>query len=318
MHQDFKPFFIVGCPRSGTSLLSVLLDRHSRIVVTPETYFFHVFSGLSRRRNQPDHDWFVTRYLDNSYLSAMKLDKSKVLQRFRDYNPEHSSFFRCALEEYAETHNEPIIGEKTATHLRWVKTIFQWYPNAKVLWIVRDGRDVVMALMRLFHKNLRSHCCTWRMSVKLGLQFEKKYPNNFYRVKFENLVSMPQIELAKLCDFLEVDYQDRMVNTKVHSGTILEKEMFYKERALKPIDQSKIGEWKHSATPQQVALMHYVMGDYLRKLDYKDDFSYGSMSDQLWNAIVQIPFDLAFNNRIHPLLHTYRIRLRHFVGNLKS
>jgi hypothetical protein len=82
----------------------------------------------------------------------MKLDKSKVLQRFRDYNPEHSSFFRCALEEYAETHNEPA-WRQDRHHILGGKTIVQWYPHANVVWIGRDAvDDLVMALMRLFHR----------------------------------------------------------------------------------------------------------------------------------------------------------------------
>jgi hypothetical protein len=317
-HEDFNPFFIVGCPRSGTTLLSVLLDRHSSVAVPPETFFFHVFSGVSRQREQPDYEWLVSQYLDDSYMSAMKLDRSKVLQRLCDYNPDHPSFFRCALEEYAALQTKSIIGEKTATHLRWVDTIFQWYPNAKVVWIVRDGRDVVMAMMRLFHKNLRTHCCTWRMSVELGLKFQQKYPNKIYKIRFEDLVDNPQSELKNLGDFLGIDYQERMLDTKVYSGAVPESEMFYKERALKPIDRSRIGEWKRSATPHQVHVMHSVMGNYLQQLGYENDFDYGSMSDKIWNGIAQIPFKLAFNNRVHPLLQSYRLRLRSFVANLKG
>lgn len=317
-HDDFKPFFIVGCPRSGTTLLSVLLDRHSSVAVPPETFFFHVFSGLSRRREKPDYEWLVSQYLDDSYMTAMKLDRSKILQRLHSYHPDHSSFFRCALEEYAAVHNKSIIGEKTATHLMWIDTIFQWYPNAKVVWIVRDGRDVAMAMMRLFHKNLRAHCSNWRRSVELGLKFEQKYSDKIYQIRFENLVSNTEYELIKLGQFLGIDYQERMIDTNIYSGAVPENERFYKERALQPIDRSRIGEWKHSATPQQIHLMHSVMGNYLEKLGYKNDFDYGSMSERIWNGIVQIPVNLAFNNRVHPLLQGYRLRLRSLVANLKG
>lgn len=317
-HDDFKPFFIVGCPRSGTTLLSVLLDRHSSVAVPPETFFFHVFSGLSRQREKPDYEWLVSQYLDDSYMTAMKLDRAKVLQRLYAYNSDHASFFRSALEEYAAVHNKSIIGEKTATHIKWIDTIFQWYPNAKVIWIVRDGRDVAMALMRLFHKNLRTHCCTWRMSVELGLKFEQKYSNKIHKIRFEDLITNPQSELKNLGNFLGINYQERMLDTQVYSKAVPENELFYKERALKPIDCSRIGEWKRSATPQQVHLMHSVMGQSLQQLGYENDFDYGSISDRIWNGIVQIPFNLAFNNRVHPLLQGYRFRLRSLVANLKG
>jgi hypothetical protein len=317
-HDDFKPFFIVGCPRSGTTLLSVLLDRHSSVSVPPETFFFHVFSGVSRQREKPDYEWLVSQYLDDSYMSAMKLDRSKILQRLCEYNPDHASFFRCALEEYAAGQNKSIIGEKTATHLMWIDTIFQWYPNAKIVWIVRDGRDVVMAMMRLFHKNLRAHCSTWRMSVELGLIFQQKYPDKLYQIRFEDLVINTKAELIKLGNFLGIDYQERMLDTNIYSGAVPENERFYKERALQPIDRSRISEWKRSATPQQIHLMHSVMGNSLEKLGYKNDFDYGSNLDRIQNAIVQIPFNLAFNNRVHPQLQSYRLRLRSLVANLKG
>lgn len=310
-HKDFQPFFIVGCPRSGTTLLTVLLDRHSRIAVPPETFFFHCFGHLPTNKKY-DYDWFLNQ-CSNGYLSSLQLSCSKFIQRLKQYNADSSSFLRAILEEYGAAQKKLIVGEKTATHLKYVKTIFDWYPNAKVIWIVRDGRDVATAMTRLFHKNLRSHCCTWKMSIELGLQFEQQYADNFYRIHFEDLVSQPKEELTKLCYFLEVDYEESMLDSQVASRAVLKQEFSFKERALKPIDHKRIGDWKGQVTEKQAYMMNSIMGKYLHQLGYKENLNYGSLGNQLWNKIVQIPYNLAFNNVIHPFLHNYRIKLNNFI-----
>jgi len=58
------------------------------------------------------------------------------------------------------------------------------------------------------------------MSVKFGLQFERQYPDKFYRTRFEDIILNPETELKKICKFLNLDYQDRQLDTDIDSGTV--------------------------------------------------------------------------------------------------
>jgi hypothetical protein len=267
---DFAPIFIVGCPRSGTTLLTVLMDRHDRIAMTPETHFIPDLPPDRYMRRGVDHGAIVDYFLDYSYLWDMKLDRARVLQRFRGDAPTFANFFRRALEEYASGRGKVRVGEKSPEHLGAIPTLVAWYPRARILWLVRDGRDAVQAMMRApqFHKDRRRSCHLWRSTVLEGLNYQRLYPENVLRVDFKELVRRPREELGHICRFVGEEFQERQLDVQVASSVVLPKESVLKGRALQALDHSKIGEYHRQASVPEIWLMDSVMGRCLRRLGY--------------------------------------------------
>jgi hypothetical protein len=179
----FRPVFIVGCERSGTTLLAVLLDRHSQLAITPETHFFLRMIGRPRPANCRDlttHEQFLNQLFSNDRMKDLALDRAAVTARFQTRPATAPALFQCILEEYAAMHGKPRAGEKTPLHIWYVPQIIEWFPDAKIIGIVRDGRDVVRSMLAApwtTDKRLRPHCLNWIHAVRAAPAFPNNSPS---------------------------------------------------------------------------------------------------------------------------------------------
>jgi len=144
--------FIVGCPRSGTTLLQSLLASHSAILSFPESKFFvHLLPakndpkwrsllGLGMRRTRPQCHMFF-KEIGYPELS----DRAPKIPFLKS----HTSYFVNSLDEVARQQEKTFWIEKTPDHLEHVNYIETAIPKAKFIHIVRNGRDVIASLYDL-------------------------------------------------------------------------------------------------------------------------------------------------------------------------
>src|SRR5262245_32845292 len=122
-------FFVVGYPRSGTTLVSVLLDRHSRLCVTPETAFFDEVAPLLTS----PRDAVLMRVLGKwRRLPELGLEPEMVLRRLGKKSWSAGDVFAAILDLYALGKAKVRCGEKTPQHLIHVPTIRRLFPQAKI------------------------------------------------------------------------------------------------------------------------------------------------------------------------------------------
>ncbi len=104
--------FVVGCPRSGTTLLSVMLDRHSQLAMTPETsFYFEIAPRLAEPERAPLHELLAGW----SRLSELGLDPGDVVRRCAG-RESAGDVLGAMLELYAQRRGKPHCGEKTPYH----------------------------------------------------------------------------------------------------------------------------------------------------------------------------------------------------------
>lgn len=306
--EDFEPIFIVGCPRSGTTLLTVLLDRHDQIAMPPETHFF-LHLPWNWRSAKYTHEELVDYFVDQTHMWDMKLDRDAVLDRFRADEPTFPNFFRRALEEFGGRSGKVQPGEKSPVHLSYIPRIVEMYPEAKILWLVRDGRDSVMAILRApdFPKNVRRSSHLWRRTILEGLRHERDWPRNVLRVHFEELLRNPKAEMERVSRFLGVEFQERQLDSGVQSGVVMTKELNYKGRALGQLDLSKIGEYRRQATPDQLRVMDAIMSRALRTMGYEST-EVGPVP--WWRRATDLAMDLPLYVLYHPRVFLLWTELR--------
>jgi hypothetical protein len=227
----------------------------------------------------------------------------------------YPNYVRCVLECYGERYGKPMIGEKTPQHLWYVPLMLEWYPNAKVIWLLRDGRDTVVALDRLHGRGVRRTSFYWRMFARFGMKWERKYPNNLIRVRFEDLVFEPKKLLQRLCTFLGVEYEERMLDTQIESDSVIGKETAFKQVALGAIDRAKVGEYKRVMTERQRWIMASAMEPYLLRLGYPPtEVGACPLLERVKNALLSAPWRLVY----HPttVLLTERTPYKFVVGRI--
>ncbi len=311
----FEPIFIVGCPRSGTTLLAAMLDRHSLIAVPPETLFFRdILPRLPRGATL--HETLVTGFMNGQTTAHLHLERDVLEARFRRYAPDAPHLLRAVLEEYAARQGKLRPAEKTPVHLHYVPLILRWYPRAKVICLVRDGRDVALSMMRVpwAHDDLRLHSLMWNECARLALRFEKQFPDRFLRLPFEALVNFPVESLQAVDSFVGVPFEARQLDISIETAVVPEWENDWKAKAKSAPDAARGGAWKRAATPSQKCLMNAAMRRFLRRLGYRETTLRNCPAAQraalrlttaMWSLPVRVRVSL-LQPRLHNLLYRWR------------
>src|SRR5262245_22753054 len=175
-----KKFFILGCPRSGTTMLQQALNRHSRIVIPPETRYFSSFLGHSRR-HQLRHLERLNRDLEIRLPAPPR--------RIRT-NEEARAFFELMASQYLERLGRldaSCFGEKSPAHTGQLWRIKQVFPDAKILFLYRDGRDVSLSLTKVpwMHKDLYVNFLIWLYYSRILRQAQRDPGLDLLVVKYE-------------------------------------------------------------------------------------------------------------------------------------
>ncbi len=151
-YQGFTPpGFIVGVGRSGTTLLASILNRHPEICVTPETHFFRLVYNYPGGIKNFERRW---PYSLKEIMQKMHPTKgwqpnsNIIIERFNSY-PGIAAIFKAIGEDIAAKNNKKLWLEKTPNHIIYLSFIRKLFPNAPIIHIVRDARDVGLSLLRM-------------------------------------------------------------------------------------------------------------------------------------------------------------------------
>ena len=224
-----NPFvFLVGCPRSGTTLLQRIVDAHPLIAITPET---HWIPGYFRKRKGLTLEGLVTRKLIRKLLAYHKFPQLRIggpeLRKLLgpgDAVP-YARFVSGIFDLYAKAQGKPLVGDKTPGYAREIRTLHDLWPEARFVHLIRDGRDVCLSaldwkkpgtlLTRLAlwkDDRVTTAALWWEWHVRLACQAGRALPAElYYEIRYECLVARPAAECARLCAFLGVPYDDAML-----------------------------------------------------------------------------------------------------------
>jgi hypothetical protein len=276
MNTQSSPIFIIGVARSGTTLLSLMLDSHSRIAIPYESHFFVAFYQKYHGKvfESPDE----RRGLVEQILAEPAVQAWDVTVR-----PEEVDLAQCAtlgstidqvFQTYARKNNKDIWGEKSPPYTQYVYMIEKMFPNARYIHLIRDGRDVALSLMEKTWGpgDLVSSLEYWARQISCARRMLYMLPDHKYmEVRFEELVANPEVELRRVTQFLGIEFEPAMLDA-------------YRQRAA-----SKVGDlinsihphlnekpstdqaykWKKKLGPADQALAYEIAGTELEELGYE-------------------------------------------------
>jgi hypothetical protein len=258
-----KKFFIVGCPRSGTTMLQQALNRHSQIIIPPETKFFFSFFGHSQKR-QSRHVERLNRDLHIRLPAPAKAIRTA---------PEGRAFYEIMAQQYAERVRKRgcvYFGEKTPEHSGQLPRIRECFPGAKILVLFRDGRDVASSLSRMpwMPSNLYVNFIVWLYYSRVLGAAVRAATANCYCVRYEDIVAAPQTQLAAILRFLELPYEPAVADGYGNHEGIPTREVAWKERALRPITTERVGIFRSELSDEQIELLERLGREALPALGY--------------------------------------------------
>lgn len=294
-----RPVFVIGCPRSGTTLLTLMLSSHSRIAIPPETRFLlevfrqrHDFGDLTVRRNRRRLGRALTRTRGTKFRH-LGLDRKQVRRAVVASQPTMGSAIGAVYRTYARSQDKPRWGDKRPSYVRNVDVLRELWPDAQFVHLVRDGRDCVASLtqMRWWPHGIYGAVATWVHSVDLARRAQRRLPADaFLEVRYEDLVADPRAQLERLCAFLGEEFEETMLQPHLLAEELPPRQRdHWHSNTRQKVGTGRVGTHQRVLAAAEVALVEHVAGSRLRMLGYRVDGSpRARLSDLLrygWTSI---------------------------------
>lgn len=284
------PVFIIGNPRSGTTLLRLMLTNHKNIVIPPECGFA---VWLYDKYKSCDFSASVIENFVNDLSTARKietwnLDYSKLLDYINAARPSHySEAVGKVYEFYGHAVGRTFLrwGDKNNYYLHHIDTLRAMYPSASFIHIIRDGRDVACSYRNLKKADIESKYAPrlpstvrdiafeWSANIqKIRSSFDKAEWENVYEIRYEDLVSQPGNELKRVCSFLNEPYDANMelyfINNQLEQQEPVEF-LQWKAKTVERPTTSEVGKYKNELTPKEIKEFESISGLTLGIYNYE-------------------------------------------------
>ena len=239
------------------------LNRHSQIAIPPETKFFFSFFGHSRAR-QVQH---LKRL--NGDLGIHLPPPAARVHSVADGRAYYESMARQYVERL-QKQGVSYFGEKTPEHTGYLPRIRQLFPNAKIILLYRDGRDVALSLTRVpwMSSNLYVNFVVWLYYHWVAREARTSGGPNVYCARYEDIVADPKTQLGEMLRFLGLPDESAVADGCGNREGIPEREYAWKGRALERISTARVGLFQRELRPAQLEALELLGRHALPSLGY--------------------------------------------------
>lgn len=271
------PVFVLGCGRSGTTLLyHMILSAGDFAVYRTESNAINLleprFGDLSVRRNK---ERLMEAWLDSKLFAVSGLDANQIRAKVLAGCTNGGNFLRIVMEEIARKQGVRRWADCTPEHLLHLLRIKQTIPDALIIHIIRDARDVALSTEKLgYIRRLpwdRSPTTMvaglyWEWIVNRGREDGRRLGPDYIEVHFEDLVTDPPKVLARLSEFIEHDLDyDRIL--RVGIGSVSDPNTSFKGKSDEK-GFSPVGRWKEDFSTTDLAMLEGLIGGTMKELGY--------------------------------------------------
>jgi hypothetical protein len=195
--------------------------------------------------------------------------------------PRYEDFVRGVYALFADGRGKPLAGDKTPGYVRWIPALADWFPTARFVHVVRDGRDVCLSLVDPRNEKKRAQLAAfptwvedpiataalrWEWDVRLGREGGAAVGRERYlELRYEALVEDPDAGCQALCDFLGLEARPEMV--RFHEGRSRPGEGRDAKHSWSPVTRG-LRDWRRDMDPGDRARIEAVAGDLLDELGY--------------------------------------------------
>ncbi|MEZ5845577.1 MAG: sulfotransferase [Geminicoccaceae bacterium] len=280
---DVSPIFVVGAPRSGTTLLERMIDAHPAISITDELCFFDIVLQISEEvpdlRGRANVDALMSRLPQMDHFrnwNGIDTVLEEVGERLAgDPKASYQRLFLQLMQVYAGQQGARRFGDKTPWNVRHLPTLLRWFPDARIIHLVRDPRANVASKIDLPRTSgdVLTATVKWRMDVDAGDRFEASGAipaDHFLTVRYEDLVQESERVARRICDTIGEDFAPEML-TFHRRRDVMFKDQPWKEGVLRPMSTGSLDAWRERLPPVRSMLIELVAGSAMRRHDYRAD-----------------------------------------------
>ena len=264
--------FVVGAPRSGTTLVGMILDRHSDFVTPGETHFFEDIWARRAVLGELKNEAELLRAADQLLMVFGRfhqrgqkivdevIRKNALVDRAMRLGGGYDSLYLAFMNALAESQGRRCFCDDTPRHLFHMATIFTYFPDAKAIGCVRDPRDFLCSyknyhkiatetdrIKSLYHPVITS--LLWRGSANLLAKYSHQYGSaRMHVVRYESLVQYPEQEVRRICDFLDIEYSPRLIEIETHNSSF--------QQPSAGIYTDSVGRWRTHLSAEEIWWSH--------------------------------------------------------------
>ena len=281
--------FVVGCPRSGTSWVRNILDRHPEVTCGPESHLFQLFhDGLtSDADGAADWESVLARY--DGYLTRVvgphrwveRSALAHLLERAAsDTGDPHEvadDLIEVVLRDYVASHHVrpgSVLVEKTPHHIFHAARILRRFPEAQIIEVRRDGRDVCVSMQ---HRATRvdwppklrcDQIAMWTAAVAEGLRCsaDPELRHRWHVLRYEDLIDNRRAHIARMFEFLGL-----ALNPSVLEGIVTDTHI---SRVViagdgEHVRKGAVGDWRTHFSADDEELFTQLAGDTFVSAGYR-------------------------------------------------
>jgi hypothetical protein len=274
------PIFMIGTPRSGSTLLRLMLNQlpavaapHSPHILQRLAPLVDNYGDLEKHENLAQLIEDVCRLVELNPVpwAGLTLDRTDILRRCRNHTL--LAVYGAVYGAMAEAHGAESWCCQSLANIRYLPQIDHHFDNARYIYLYRDGRDVACSLRKtaVGEKHFYHIAKEWAATQQLALSLRERIgPSRFFSVSYESLARDPELSMRLLCKFLGMRYTQAMLE-------------FYKSDEArrtaesdgqwgnvdKPISAGNTRKFLHEASEEDIRIFESVAGDVLNTLGYE-------------------------------------------------
>jgi hypothetical protein len=259
--QEATPFFIIGNPRSGTTLLRLMLNQHDEIVVPPECGFSVWLSDQFEVKDFSSDQVkmeFVSQVVKSRKFETWGLNEQEIndfVQHQQCHSYQEAVLAIYLFYAFKNGRTPHLVGDKNNFYINHLEKIDSLFDAPKYIFIVRDGRDVACSYLALQSIDITSKYSPrlsgeimeiakeWTANNTRIISYLDGFPERSLLIKYEKLISAPETELVQVCEFFDIEYQPKML-TYYKNNDEPNDFLVWKKKTLLPPDSTNFGMYK--------------------------------------------------------------------------
>lgn len=257
-------------------MLRLMLNRHPELAVPHESKFILAF--YDKLNSYPDmmKRETVSRLLDDIEKHPAVRAGQHVTDRERIFAHQIECFadlVNAVMIEKAKAMGKKRWGDKTPFYTPDIDLLWSIFPEAKIIHLVRDGRDVVVSQKSIewLGNSIPRLAADWRWKTTICHKVGSvRGGGQFLEVKYEDLVRETETTLRRICRFLAEDYSPEMLNYHETAKTeVPETSLRWHKDSVRRPDPTKLGVWRKRLSKADRIIFEQIAGDTLEMFGYE-------------------------------------------------
>ncbi len=283
--SDRRFVFVVGAPRTGTTLVREILNRHPEVHLFDEIHFFERIwddrarlgdlSSPPQRREAVERVRRILRDFGTDPIVPETIDDAELEARMIRAGGGHRGLLAAVYEAGASIHGASVGGDSSPQDVLYLPTIFEWFPSARVVALVRDPRGFLSSYKNYHRRGVSSYresynpitnALLWRGSMSALLDAESQpWADRVMRLRYEDLVADPEREARRLCAHAGIEFRGDLLDVERANSSFVPESETTKRRG---IFSSSTDRWKQELTPTELWIAQRLTGRWMAAFGY--------------------------------------------------